>query len=52
MSIKTGQFIKLYKIRGNHLRQSDNKDDFSLQASESILEHSRTFMVGILSLSC
>ena len=38
MSIKTGQFIKLYKI------MYDNLLLFSLQVTEAFLEHSRTFM--------
>ena len=40
MSIKTGQFIKLWKIMQDNLV-------FSLWATEAFLEHSRTFMVEV-----
>ena len=46
MFIKTGPFIKLYKIMYNHIRFV-----FSLQRTEVFLEDSWTFMVGLF-LSC
>ena len=49
MSIKTGQFIKLYKIILNYVKWYKIIClFFSLQATNALLEHSRKFMVGLL----
>ena len=42
MPIKTGQFIRLYKIISHNLFL------FTLQPAEVFLEHRQTFMVGFL----
>ena len=44
MSIKPGQFMKLYKLC--KIIQ-DNLFIYSLQATGAFLEHSQTFMVGL-----